>query len=134
MLPWPMRCISSRVLAPLAARELSQVSRHRVDEHRRRSDDPHAGRRLRWASDPPPVSELGELSRDPDPSRIQVQIAASDGHELTPPEWLRWQPKPSVSLAVETLAPKAPRELAGCRIGVCSDEKFLDRGRVTAFP
>ena len=58
-------------------RELSQVSFHRVDEHRRQSDDAHAGRRLRRASDPPPVSELGELSRDPDPSRIQVQVATS---------------------------------------------------------
>jgi hypothetical protein len=53
-------------------RELSQVSLHRVDEHRRQSDDAHPGRRLRRASDPPPVSELGELSRDPDRSRIQV--------------------------------------------------------------
>jgi hypothetical protein len=64
-------------------RELSQMSLHRVDEHRRRSDDAHASRRLRQASDPPPVSELGELSRDPDPSRIQVQVAASDRHERT---------------------------------------------------
>ena len=62
---------------------LSQVSLHRVDEHRRQSDDAHAGRRLRRVSDPPPVSELGELSRDPDRSRIQVQVAMSDRHELT---------------------------------------------------
>ena len=88
------------------------------------------------ASDPPPVSELGELSRDPDPSRIEVQIAAPDGHELTPPEWLRWQPKPSVSLAVETLASKAPRELAAWQLilGVCSDENFWGRGRWRRFP
>ena len=31
-------------------RELSQVSLHRVDDHRRQSDDAHAGRRLRRAS------------------------------------------------------------------------------------
>jgi len=67
-------------------RELSEVSLHRVDKHRQQSDAAQAGRRLRRARDPPTVSELGELSRDPDRSRIPVQVATSDGHELTPPE------------------------------------------------
>jgi hypothetical protein len=54
------------------SRELSQVSLHHVDEHRRKSDDAYAGGRLRRARDPPPVSELGPWFR----SMLCIAMAA----------------------------------------------------------
>ena len=67
-------------------RELSQVSLHHVDEHRGRATTRTPAADFGGASDPPTVSELDELSRDPDHPCIQVQVATSDSYELTPPE------------------------------------------------